>query len=584
MSQDSQPFFLPEEDNAPTEIQRTSENPAKSHRLPSDELITDEVRLRMEIIQSLTEPCDRKTYGIRKRDAAKKLGMTLRSIERLLKKHQEQGLVGLTTTRSDKGKHRISEDWQEFILETYKEGNKGSKRMLRNQVFLRVKGRAKQLGLKHKEYPSHQTVYRILDEYIEGKERKRNARSPGYSGSRLTHMTRDGRELEVEGSNDVWQCDHTRLDIRIVDEYGVLDRPWLTVIIDSYSRCLIGFFLGFFAPSSQIDTLALHHAILPKFYGSEYGLGDKEWGTYGIPNYFYTDGGKDFQSIHITEQVAVQLSFSCALRRRPSDGGIVERFFRTLNDQVLRNLPGYTGSNVQERPEDVDKDACLTLQELKIILVRYIVKEYNAHTDARSENQSRFERWEAGLMIEPPFYDELDLAIALMKAERRRVGKYGTLQFESLIYRAEHLRGHEGKVVALRYDPDDVTTLFVYQVHEDGTEQFLDYAHAQGLEVERLSLREHQAIKKRLREASEEINSETIQAMLEREEWTEKTIKRNRQQRRKAAHELVNPIQSVAEKFGIVEPQEADSEAEEELEAELPRYQVQYMDELFEDY
>jgi putative transposase len=171
-----------------------------------------------------------------------------------------------------------------------------------------------------------------------------------------------------------------------------------------------------------------------------------------------------------------------------------------------------------------------------------------------------------------------------MKADRRTVGKYGTLQFESLTYRAEHLRGQDGKVVALRYDPDDITTLFVYQVHEDGTEEFLDYAHAQGLEVERLSVREHQAIKKRLREASEEINSETIQAMLEREEWTEKTIKRNRQQRRKAAHELVNPVQSVAEKFGIVEPQEADSEAEEELEAELPRYQVQYMDELFEDY
>src|SRR5919199_4469443 len=148
MSQDSQPFFPPEDDYDPTEIQRTSENPAKSHRLPSDELITPEVRLRMEIMQSLTEPCDRKTYGIRKREAAKKLGVTLRSIERLLKKHQEQGLVGLTTTRSDKGKLRISEDWQEFIFETYKEGNKGSKRMLRNQVFLRVKGRAKQLGLK----------------------------------------------------------------------------------------------------------------------------------------------------------------------------------------------------------------------------------------------------------------------------------------------------------------------------------------------------------------------------------------------------------------------------------------------------
>jgi putative transposase len=71
--------------------------------------------------------------------------------------------------------------------------------------------------------------------------------------------------------------------------------------------------------------------------------------------------------------------------------------------------------------------------------------------------------------------------------------------------------------------------------------------------------------------------------MLEREEWTEETIKRNRQQRRKAAHESVNPVQSVAERFGVAQPEEADLETEEESEAELPRYQVQYMDELFED-
>ncbi|GAB4196868.1 MAG: hypothetical protein Fur006_44780 [Coleofasciculaceae cyanobacterium] len=98
--------------------------------------------------------------------------------------------------------------------------------------------------------------------------------------------------------------------------------------------------------------------------------------------------------------------------------------------QWLCNLPGYTGSNVQERQEDVDKDACLTLQDLEIILVRYIVKQYNAHTDARLKAQSQFMRWEAGLMIEPPLYEKLDLAIALMKADRRTVGTYGTIQFE----------------------------------------------------------------------------------------------------------------------------------------------------------
>ncbi|MGF1489682.1 MAG: hypothetical protein ACFBSE_21565 [Prochloraceae cyanobacterium] len=147
----------------------------------------------------------------------------------MLKKYREQGLVGITKTRSDKGKPRISEDWYQFILDTYKQGNKNGKRITRNQVVLKVKGRAKQLGLEKKDYPSHQTVYSIIDRYVEEQERKKKARSPGYFGSRLTHITRDGRELEVEGSNDVWQCDHTRLDVMLVDEFGVLSRPWLTI-------------------------------------------------------------------------------------------------------------------------------------------------------------------------------------------------------------------------------------------------------------------------------------------------------------------------------------------------------------------
>ncbi|MEI2582590.1 Mu transposase C-terminal domain-containing protein [Scytonema sp. PRP1] len=552
-----------------------------SHKLPSNELLTDEVNLRMEVIQSLTEPCDRKTYAIRKKEAAEKLGVSIRQVERLLKKWREERLVGLATTRSDKGKYRLDQEWIDFIIDTFKKGNEGSKRMTRHQVFLRVKGRAKQLNLNKGEYPSHQSVYRILDEYIEQKQRKLKARSPGMLGERLTHMTRDGRELEVECSNDVWQCDHTRLDVRLVDEYGVLDRPWLTIVIDSYSRCLVGFYLGFDNPSSQIDALALRHAILPKSYSSEYQLRN-EWRTYGKPNYFYTDGGKDFTSIHTTEQVAVQIGFNCALRRRPSDGGIVERFFKTLNEQVLNLLPGYTGSNVQKRPESVDKDACLTLKDLEMVIVRYIVDEYNQHTDARMKDQSRIGRWEAGLMADPYLYDELDLAICLMKQERRKVQKYGCIQFENLTYRAEHLRGRDGEIVALRYDPADVTTLFVYKINADGTEEFLDYGHAQGLETERLSLRELKAINKRLKEASQEINNDSIlEALLDRQAFVEQIVKQNRKQRRQAANEQVNPVESVAKKFAVPEPKEIAIESEPE--AELPKYEVRYMDEFYEE-
>jgi putative transposase len=89
-----------------------------------------------------------------------------------------------------------------------------------------------------------------------------------------------------------------------------------------------------------------------------------DWGTFGLPQYLFTDGGKDFRSNHLSE-IASQLGFVLKLRDRPSEGGIVERPFGTLNTGLLSTLPGYTGSNVQERPKEAEEDACLTLRELE---------------------------------------------------------------------------------------------------------------------------------------------------------------------------------------------------------------------------
>lgn len=98
----------------------------------------------------------------------------------------------------------------------------------------------------------------------------------------------------------------------------------------------MGINLGFDAPSSQVVALALRHAILPKRYGTEYKL-NCDWGTYGTPEYLFTDGGKDFRSNHLAE-IGVQLGMVCKLRDRPSEGGIVERPFKTLNQSLFLTL------------------------------------------------------------------------------------------------------------------------------------------------------------------------------------------------------------------------------------------------------
>lgn len=71
------------------------------------------------------------------------------------------------------------------------------------------------------------------------------------------------------GPLDIVQIDHTPVHIILVDEITRLPvgRPWLTVAIDVYSRCIAGFLVSFEAPSATSavcasPTLALTRAAI----------------------------------------------------------------------------------------------------------------------------------------------------------------------------------------------------------------------------------------------------------------------------------------------------------------------------------
>ena len=543
------------------EVPSPAQDPGQSTGFTIVEQLDEAAQQKLEVLQTLIEPCDRTTYGEKLREASEKLGCSVRTVQRLVKRWEVEGVSALATTgRADQGKHRISEFWQDFITKTYETGNKGSRRMKPKQVAVRVQAKAREIG--DDQPPSYKTVLRVLKPIIERKEKAKSIRSPGWRGSTLSVKTRDGEDLGVEYSNHVWQCDHTPADVLLVDQYGKsVGRPWLTTVVDSYSRCLMGVKVGFDAPSSQVVALALRHAILPKKYGPDYKL-NCEWGTYGRPQHFYTDGGKDFRSAHIN-QVGADLGFACHLRDRPTEGGIVERIFRTLNDQLFSTLPGYTGSNVQQRPKEADKEACLTLRELEQLIVRFICDNYNQSIDARMGDQTRFQRWEAGLPNVPDMIEERHLDMCLMKASRRTVQRGGYLQFENLMFRGEYLSGYAGETVSLRFDPNDITTVLVYR-QEDNRDVFLTRAYAQGLEAEAISYEEAKASSKRLRTAGKSISNESIlQEAMERDVLV---AKKDRKQRRKDEQASAK-VQSLP--MVIQEPPEVDPMGEEAPEVEV---------------
>ncbi|MEO1148329.1 MAG: Mu transposase C-terminal domain-containing protein [Cyanobacteria bacterium J06638_22] len=102
-----------------------------------------------------------------------------------------------------------------------------------------------------------------------------------------------------------------------------------------------------------------------------------------------------------------------------------------------------------------------------------------------------------------------------MRRESRTVYRGGYLQFQNVTYRGEHLAGYAGEKVVIRYNPRDITTLWVYQ-YENGKDTFLTRAHAQDLETEILSVAEAKAISRRRRRQCRLI---TNQAVLEEVRW-----------------------------------------------------------------
>ena len=180
-------------ENTPEVIPRSlKDDLEKQQEIVVTSELEGKAKARLEVIQNLLEPCDRTTYGERLRAGAQKLGISVRSLQRLFKKYQEQGLTALvSTSRADKGNHRISKFWQDFILKTYKQGNKGSKRMSPKQVALRVQAKAAEIG--DDQPPSYKTVLRVLKPIQQKKEQ--SIRSPGWQGTTLSVKTRDGQDI-----------------------------------------------------------------------------------------------------------------------------------------------------------------------------------------------------------------------------------------------------------------------------------------------------------------------------------------------------------------------------------------------------
>ncbi len=212
-------------------------------------------KLKMELIEGIRHASNLKTKTRLIKEAADKLEKSTRTIRRMVAKVEQEGLSALTSTvRSDKGQFRISPEWQEKIIKLYKKKRRqlnkknNDKKLEVNcfQIWKLIEAEAKLLGLKDGEFPSHVTVYKVLEPFLN----KKKLRHPGQ-GLKQFIQTTDG-QLEITHSNQIFQCDHTDSDVLLVDVEGnEIGRPYLTTVIESNSGSIVGFHISFKKPGSH---------------------------------------------------------------------------------------------------------------------------------------------------------------------------------------------------------------------------------------------------------------------------------------------------------------------------------------------
>ena len=222
-------------------------------------------------------------------------------------------------------------------------------------------------------------------------------------------------------------------------------KPWLSVILDDYSRAVARYFLSFESPSSLNTALALRQAIWRKE--------DARWKVCGIPEVLYTDNGSDFTSRHL-EQVSADLKIRLVFSTPgvPRGRGRVERFFSTIDQMFLCTLPGFKSSGGKKR---------LTLAEFDVLLREFILDTYHERLHGET-GVAPIQRWEQGGFLPkmPETLEQLDLLL-LTVPTARKVHPDG-IRFQGLRYIDTTLAAYIGESVMLRYDPRDAAEVRVF--------------------------------------------------------------------------------------------------------------------------
>jgi putative transposase len=334
-------------------------------KFPSEEIMLEELKKIAQLIGDLCAP----SISTVRRWASRYIG---NNILRLVPKHNKKGRAAAIAGE-------LEGILESVIDEHYLKDTRPKVSKVIGEYYLRLEAlNRERLPSEQFILPSGMTVRRYiakLDPFLVDVARL------GKHAANKKHRVAAG-VLQVNQILERWEIDHTLLDVLLVDEETglVIGRPYLTIVLDRYSRMIMGYLLHLSAPNTESVLRVIERSIRPKAeLLQRFPKVKNEWRAHGMPARIVPDNAAEFHADDLIlgfNDLGIEIMYPAS--RAPEMKGAVERFFSTQNLGLIHNLPGTTFSNIQERGDyKSEKHACFTLSQLEAVVVKWIVDGYH---------------------------------------------------------------------------------------------------------------------------------------------------------------------------------------------------------------
>ncbi|MGW1258518.1 Mu transposase C-terminal domain-containing protein [Streptomyces sp. NPDC002513] len=455
---------------------------------------------------------------------ASELEVTDRTVRRWARAFLQDGEAGLAPGRgpANNGLSNADPRWVETateVLDEYKTESRPSIKVVLERVEARL---VRRFGEGEVLVPRRSAAYRWMQEL--------ERRQPTFRLSTKRNRDIADRPSGVHGKlrptrpGEYLLMDTTRLDVFALDPVTL---KWvqaeLTVAMDWYTRCVTGIRVTPVSTKAVDAAAVLFQTYRPRPVPDIWPK-EAAWPDHGVPRgvlvdveavhgpitgavgpdlapeTLIVDHGKIYLSAHLTSVCRrMGISIQPARLRTGRDKGPIERFFRTLREDLLQLLPGYKGPDIHSRGLNPEKDAFFFLHELEAIIREWVAVAYHRrpHQGLIDPHLPKVElsptaMFQHGLAragyIEVP--RDPDLAYEFLDVTLRTVQHYG-VEIDYRRYNGpalDGLRDMAGSDIELAKrrmefyaDPDDITRIYFRDANRIW--HTLEWEHARGLQM-----------------------------------------------------------------------------------------------------